>query len=233
MGTVVEETLTGIDDQAQKGGFANVRMAKGVTQMIATTKLIGARKVAVFRQKKSNSSNWALLLATLLVTPLPAAAEVFTCDVKSHGPYKIIAEKIVFDVDARTKKVMVADGVLAYFEQMPTTGKLQRFNEKNVIVTWKLRASVGNDRHRGVPETFSYKAVYDRRSQKVTVSAYFDPIDQVKGTGKCVSAKTKAEKKQKRPDTVDTESSKRKSKTFDEDRCEDTVDLAWQSRNCF
>lgn len=181
------------------------------------------------------AANLKSLLAVGMLFSIPslAIAEVFTCDVKSHGPYKIIADKIVFGVDSRTKKVMVADGVLAHFEQMPTTGKLQRFNEKNVIVTWKLRASVGNDRHRGVPETFSYKAVYDRRSQKVTISAYFDPLNQVKGTGKCVSAKTKAEKRQKRPDTVDTESSKHKSKTFDEDLCGVDPHNGFEPTNCY
>ncbi len=170
-------------------------------------------------KKVKSLAAFCFVLSAPMSFPMQSQAEVFTCDVKSHGPYKIIAEKIVFDVDTRTQKVMVADPVLAYFEQMPTIGRLKRYDEKNVIVSWKLRASLGNDRHRGVPETYTYKAVFDRKSKRVTISAYFDPIDQVKGTGVCTSAKTKAEKAQSRPDTVDTESSKRRSTTYDNEEC--------------
>lgn len=131
-----------------------------------------------------------------------ATAEVFNCSVQSHGPYKIIAEKIVFDVDTRTKKVMVADAVLAYFSQMPTSGRLQRYNDKVVVVSWKLRAAAGNENQKTVPETFTYKAVLDRKTKKVAISAYVDPTYQVKGTGICASGKSKAEKKQKRPEVV-------------------------------
>lgn len=144
-----------------------------------------------------------ILIGTILVMPVFAAAEVFSCEVKNHGPYFLIADKIIFDVDTRTKNVLVADGVLAHYGQMPAAGKLRRYNDKQVIVTWKLVAMNGNEHHDGVSEDFTYKAIVNRKSGRVDVSAYNDPIYQVKGVGTCVSAKSKEEKAQKRPEKID------------------------------
>lgn len=146
---------------------------------------------------------WVTLFMAL--STLATRAEVFDCKVKNHGPYLMIADRIVFDVDTRTRNVLVADGLLAHFHQLPAAGTLKRYNEKQVIVAWKMHASAGNGSHDGVAEDVFYRAMVNRKTKAVTVTSYFDPVYQVKATGKCAMSKSEIEQAQDRPSVVEDE----------------------------
>ncbi|WP_127111657.1 hypothetical protein [Shimia sediminis] len=132
-----------------------------------------------------------VLAALIVVYPAAPRAETLLCQVRKHGPYFVIADKIVLDVDAKSKRVMVADGVLAHYGQMPTTGRLKRNTGSQMITTWTLQRVSATEHHDGLSENVHYKAILNRKTMNVSVSAWIDPVLTITGSGKCMETTLK------------------------------------------
>ncbi|WP_299352797.1 hypothetical protein [uncultured Shimia sp.] len=124
-------------------------------------------------------------VAPCLAVPSAAQAEIIYCAVTNHGPYFAIADKIIFDVDAEQERVLVADGVLAHYGQVPAAGTLSRYNSKQIIASWTLRAVSATDYHDGLSYDLKYKARLNRKTMRMSISAWVDPINTIQGTGVC------------------------------------------------
>lgn len=118
-----------------------------------------------------------------------ALADVYVCQVRHNGPYPIIADKIVLEIDEAKKRVLVADGILAYYGQVPAAGKLKRNDEKLIVASWKLRPVKATKERDGLDYIVSYQIQLKPHNMQVQVFAWIDSQMKLNGTGKCEKAK--------------------------------------------
>ncbi len=128
----------------------------------------------------------ACSLAIGLGVGLPANAELYKCKMRSQGVYPIIGEEVIFDINDKENRVMIADVVLAYYGQVPAAGKLKRYDEKRIVATWELEPSPRIEDRAGLSFTVNYKAVLRPKNMHLVISAWVD-FDYTRTVrGKCV-----------------------------------------------